>query len=169
MSGTETEVRVAGALPPVSVGVTAVAVVVVAVLVAPSPVPLGVALTGGVGVAIGLFRFESRSITAGAGLLFVAVVLSGGRSTGWYLAATVPVVLAWVNARYALRLGRQIGRAGATLRVELVHTILTLAVLVVGGGAGYVASRSVTGGGSPLSLALLFVAVVLFTVALRRA
>jgi len=149
--------------------VTVVAVVAVVVLVAPSPVPLGAALAGGMGVAIGLSRFESFPITAGAGLLFAAVVLSGGRSAGWYLAATVPVVLAWVNARYALRLGRQIGRAGATLRVELVHTVLTLTVLVVGGGAGYVISRSVTGGGSPLSLALLFVAVVLFTVALRRA
>lgn len=156
------------ALPRFSVALSAAAVLVVGAVAFPSPVPLGAVVLGGLLVALGLRRFAERWLALGAAVLFVAVVLAAPPSPGWFLAATVPVVLAWTAARYALRIGRQVGRAGSTLRVELVNAVLTLTVLVVGGGVGYVGSRVVVGSDSVLSVGLLFVAVVLFTVALRR-
>lgn len=167
MSRAETE-GVASTLPLLSVGVSAVGVLAVAGAVAPTPVPLAAAVFGGAFVAVGLVRFEDWWLTVGAATLFGALVLDGPRSTEWFLGASVPVVLTWTNARYALRLGRQVGRAGDTGRVELVHAVLTVTVLAVGGGFGYVVSRSVRGSGSLLSVGLLFVAVVLFTLALQR-
>ncbi|MDS0260730.1 hypothetical protein NDI56_15085 [Haloarcula sp. S1CR25-12] len=158
-----------GGLPRFSVGASAVAVLVVAALVAPAPAPLGVALLGGGLLAAGLVRRRDAPLAVGAGALFSAVVLAGidGKSTGWLLLAAVPAVLAWTSARDAVRLGRQVGRAASTLRVELVRTVSTLTALVAGGGAGYLLERTLTGGESPLALALLLVAVVAFTLALR--
>jgi hypothetical protein len=150
--------------------VSVVAVLAVAGIVAPSPVALGAVALGGASIGVGLRRLGTGWIATGAGLLLAAVVLAGppGRSSGWFLAAAVPVALAWLNARYAVRLGRQVGPATSTLRIELVHAILTLAVLVAGGAVGYLVVRSVTGTGSVLSLGLLFVAVVVFIAALVR-
>ena len=156
-------------LPRFSLGVTAVSATVVSALLVTAPVPLAVALLGAVLLAAGLVWRRDGSLALGAGTLFSAVVLAGldGRSTGWLLAASVPALLAWTSSRHALVLARQ-SRGAATLRVELVRTVATLTALVAGGGAGYLLTRTVTGGESPLALALLLVAVVAFTVALRR-
>jgi len=138
-------------------------------LLATTPGPLGVALLGAVLLAVGLLWRRDGPLALGAGALFTAVVLAGlgGRSTEWLLAATVPALLAWTSARHGVKLARQLGDTG-TLRVELVRTVSTLAALVAGGAGGYLLERVVTGGGSPLALALLLVAVVAFTVALWR-
>jgi hypothetical protein len=157
-------------LPRLSVGVTALAVAALAVLVGPEPAPLGVLAVGTLLLAVGLRRKREAWLALGGATLLAGVVLAGldGRSTGWFLAAATAAVLAWTSGRYAVRLARQVGRAGTTHRVELVHTISTVTVLGVGGGTGYLVSRSVTGGSSPLVLALLLVAAVAFTVALRE-
>ena len=156
-------------LPRFSVGVTAVSVLAVAAVVAPAPAPLGVVAVGAVALAVGLGRRSEAALALGAAALLGGVVLAGidGRSVAWFLAVTVPVVFAWVSARDAVGLAAQVGRGSTTLRVELVHTVSTLAALVAGGGAGYLVSRTMTGGSSPLALALLLAAVVAFTVALR--
>ena len=158
-----------GGLPPVSVGVAAVAVVAVAAVVAPAPAPLGTVTAGGLSLAVGLHRRREAWLAVGGSALLAGVVLAGldGRPTAWFVAAAVPAVVAWASGRYAVRLAEQIGRAGATRRVELVHAVSTVTVLGVGGGTGYLIARSVTGGSSPLVLALLLVAAVAFTVALR--
>lgn len=163
MSSTEAE------LPQFSLGVTAVSTLVVAGLLVTAPGPLGVALVGAALLAIGLQWRRDSPLALAAGTLFTAVVLAGidGRSTGWLLAASVPALLAWTSARHAVGLARQMG-GGSTLRVELVRTVSTLAALVAGGAGGYLVTRTVTGGESPLALALFLVAVVAFTVALRR-
>jgi hypothetical protein len=156
-------------LPRLSVGVSAVAVLLVGVIAFPAPVPVGTAVLGGLLIIAGLYRRKKPWLALGASALFVAVVLAGPSTDapGWYLAAALPVVLAWTSARYAVQLGRQVGRVGATLRVELVQVILTVTVLAAGGGAGYLISRSGVGSNSPLLLGVLLIAVVAFTIALR--
>jgi len=157
------------ALPRFSVAVSALSVLVVCALVAPAPAPLALAVGGGLALGAGLGRDAEFALTAGVAGLFAAVLVAGseGRSVEWALAAAVPVVLAWVTARHALRLGAQVGRAAGTLRVELVHLVSTTVLLAAGGGVGYLAYRSVAGSPSPLALGLLLLAVVAFTVSLR--
>ena len=165
MSSTEAR---ANGIPRFSLAVTVVSAATVAALLVTAPTSLGVALLGAALLAVGLLWRWEAPLALGAGTLFGAVVLAGvdGRSTGWLLAASVPALLAWTSARHALVLARQ-ARGAATLRVELVRTVSTLTALVAGGAGGYLLSRTVTGGESPLALALLLVAVVAFTVALR--
>ncbi|MDS0280822.1 DUF7519 family protein [Haloarcula onubensis] len=155
-------------LPRVSLAVTGLSVATVAGLLVAAPGPLGVALAGAGLLAGGLWSRRERPLALGGGALFGAVVLAGvdGRSTGWLLGASVPALLAWTSSRHALVLARQMRGAG-TRRVELVRTVSTLTALVAGGGVGYLLTRTVTGGESPLALALLLVAAVAFTVALR--
>lgn len=163
---TDTE-RGLGSVPRFSVGVSLVSVLAVSGLVAPLLVPVGTAALGGLVIAVGLYRRAFLWLGVGTSGLFVAVVIAGTeRSPAWSLAATVPVVLAWLSARYAVRLGQQVGHETATRRIELVHTISTVTVLGVGGTLSYMVARSVGGTSSPLAVALLLIAVVAFTVTL---
>ncbi|MDQ2073345.1 hypothetical protein RBH20_12450 [Haloarcula sp. H-GB4] len=155
-------------LPRFSAGVSVVSVLAVVGLVASDPASVALAVISGLAVGIGLLRRSEFALTAGVGGLFIAVLQAGADgSPEWVLCATVPVVLAWVTARHALRLGAQIGSAAPTLRVELVHTVSIVILLTAGGGIGYLVYRSVTGTPSPLALGLLLLAVVAFTVSLR--
>ncbi|WP_434531230.1 DUF7519 family protein [Haloarcula sp. NS06] len=155
-------------LPRFSAGVSVVSVLAVVGLVASDPASVALAVISGSAVGIGLLRRSEFALTAGVGGMFIAVLQAGADgSPEWVLCATVPVVLAWVTARHALRLGAQIGSAAPTLRVELVHTVSVVVLLTAGGGIGYLVYRSVTGTPSPLALGLLLLAVVAFTVSLR--
>jgi len=156
-------------LPRISLGVCTASVLVVLALLAGSPAALGLALVGTTALAAGLAWARDGALALGVTVLFGAVVFAGldGRSTGWLLGAATPVVLSWTTGRYAVRLRRQM-RGGETTRVELVQAVATIAALVAGGGVAYLLDRTVTGGESPLALGLLLVAVVAFTVALRR-
>ena len=155
-------------LPRFSTGISATSVLVVVGLAAPDPVSLAFAVGGGLAVAVGFLRRSEFALTAGAGGLFVTVLHAGADgSPEWVLGATVPVVLAWVTARHALRLGAQVGSAAPTLRVELVHTVSVVVLLTAGGGISYLVYRSVTGTQSPLALGLLLLSVVAFTLSLR--
>lgn len=158
-----------GGLPPVSVGVVAVAVIAVAAIVAPAPAPLGTVTVGGLLLAVGLRRRWETWLAVGSSALLAGVVLAGldSRSMGWFVASAVPAVVAWGSGRYAVRLAEQMGRAGTTRRVELVYAVTTVTVLGVGGGTSYLVAHLMTGGSSPLVLALLLVAAVAFTLALR--
>ncbi|EMA24021.1 DUF7519 family protein [Haloarcula amylolytica] len=158
----------ASGLPRFSAGVSAISVLTVVGLVATDPASLAFAAIGGLAVGVGLLRRSEFALTSGVSGLFVAVLQAGANgSPEWVLGATVPIVLAWVTARHALRLGAQVGSAAPTLRVELVHTVSVVVLLTAGGGIGYLIYRSVTGTPSPLALGLLLLAVVAFTVSLR--
>ncbi len=165
MSSTEAH---ANGIPRFSLAVTAVSAATVTAMLVTAPTSLGVALVGVALLAVGLLWRRDGALSLGAGTLFGAVVLAGvgGRSTGWLLAASVPALLAWTSSRHALVLARQ-ARGAAALRVELVRTVSTLTALVAGGAVSYLLSRTVTGGESPLALALLLTAVVAFILALR--
>lgn len=129
---------------------------------------LALAVVGATLVAVGLWRTRRLAVTLGATALFGAVLYVGvGRGPLWLLGATVPVVLTWALAGHALTLGRQVGRTGETWRVEAVHAVATLVVIVFGGGAGYVGYRSVGGAQSPLAIAFLLGSVLAAVVALR--
>jgi len=155
-------------LPRFSAGVSALSVLAVVGLVGSDPASLAVAVVGGLAVSVGLLGRSEFALTVGVAGLFVAVLQAAAAgSPEWVLAATVPVVLAWVTARHALRLGAQVGSETPTLRVELVHTVSVVVLLTAGGGIGYLVYRSVTGTPSPLALGLLLLAVVAFTLSLR--
>ncbi|GCF14206.1 hypothetical protein Harman_21410 [Haloarcula mannanilytica] len=155
-------------LPRFSAGVSAGSVLVVVGLVASDPASLAVAVVGGLAVGVGLLGRSEFALTTGVAGLFIAVLQAAADgSPEWVLGTTVPVVLAWVTARHALRLDAQVGSEAPTLRVELVHTVLIVVLLTAGGGMGYLVYRSVTGTPSPLSLGLLLLAVVAFTISLR--
>lgn len=155
--------------PWLGTGVAVLSVLVVVALVAQSTGGLVLAVLGGVVLAAGLWWSAQPAVSFGASGLFGAVLLVsvGGESPVWLLLATVPVVLAWTTATHAVRLGEQVGRSGGTWRVQLVQAIATLVVLSVGGGVGYLSSRSVTGSQSPLAIALLLGSVVAVVFVLR--
>lgn len=91
------------------------------------------------GVALRPIRDDWAPVlaTAGAGLVFAAVLLAGVTRVAdrfALLAGTVGVVAAWDAARYAATLGQQVGRTATTYRAETVHVTATLLV-----GAAFVA------------------------------
>lgn len=152
---------------PGTIGAVATSLVVVA-LVANDPTGLAGAIVGTGCVAVGLWRVDERTVTVGVLALLGAVILVGSnRTPGWLLIATVPVILVWAIGGTTLRLGRQIGRAGETLRVELVHSVATLTVVTFAAGSGYLVYRSVSGTQSALAVALLVGSVIAAMVALR--
>lgn len=107
-------------------------------------------------------------LTAALGIVRLVSPLcdTDGPAIARRLGASVPAVLARTSSRYAVRLARQLG-GEKTLRVELVRTVSTVTAHVTGGAVSDLLSQTVTGGEPPFSLALLLVAVVAFTVALR--
>jgi len=124
---------------------------------------------GGVGLVwVGLWRGRRLAVTLGSASSFGAVLYVGvGRGPVWLLGATVPVVLAWALGGHALALGQQVGRTGETWRVEAVHAVTTLVVVVLGGAIGYLGYRSVSGAQSPLAIALLLGGVLATVLVLR--
>jgi hypothetical protein len=125
------------------------------------------ALVGTLCLAGGLWRVEHELVTLGVAALFGAILYVGlSRPPRWLLSATVPVVLAWTSARHAIQLGHQVGRTGETVRVELVQSISTVVVVVLGGGLGYVVFLSVSGTVSLLGVVLLLASVVTVTLVL---
>lgn len=115
-----------------------------------------------------MWRADQDAVTVGVALLFGAVLYTGvGRDPLWLLGVTLPVVVVWSVGTNAVRLGRQVGRTGETLRVELVQFVSVLVVATVGGGAGYLGFRSLNTTPSVLGVALLFAGVVAAMLALR--
>lgn len=140
----------------------------VVVLVSGSTPALMAAVFGTVCVGVGLWQATRGAVTLGVAALFGSVLLVGlGRTPLWLLCLTVLVVLVWGIARHAVRLGQQVGRTGATVRVELVQSVAVGVVAVVGGGGGYLGFRSAAGGVSLFAVALLMASVVTVTLVLR--
>jgi hypothetical protein len=150
-----------------TVGAVCAALLVI-VMVLDSVVGVALAACGAGLVCLGLWRGHRLTVTLGSTASFGAVLSVGtGRGPLWLLGATVPVVLTWALGGHALALGRQVGRTGETWRVETVHALTTLVVVVLGGAIGYVGYRSVTGARSPLAIALLLGGVLAAVLVLR--
>ncbi|WP_435101927.1 DUF7519 family protein [Halarchaeum sp. P4] len=130
-------------------------------------------VAGVVGVlvlGVGLRRGRVDVFNAGAGLIGGALLLAGvfGIGEGGTLLAAVALVLAWDAGRYGFRLAREAGPETSTRRVEAVHTLSTLVVLVLGASVGYAVFRSSTGDRPLVALAALLVGAVALLVAARR-
>lgn len=142
---------------------------VVVVLVADVPLGLFTALCGVGCLGVGLWRGSQPAVSLGVAALFGAVLQVGmGRDPLWLLLAAGAVVLVWAVAGHAVRLGRQVGRSGETLRVELVQTVTTVVVVALGGGIGYLSYQATLGRQSLPGVALLLASVVVATRALRQ-
>ena len=137
------------------------------VLLLPGLVGLGVLGAGLAPVRGGRARLL---VKAGAAGLFGTVVLAGLFRSGEpsvVLLAGVGAVVAWDAGEHAIGVGEQLGPAASTWRCELPHVVAT-ALVGVGGTVAILASREV--GAASLSLpafVMVFVALLLFTVALR--
>ena len=109
-------------------------------------------------------------VKLGAGGVFVGVVLAGffQRASLFLLfVLTIGTVLAWDAGEHAVGVGQQVGRRASTWRLELTHLFGTALVGICGWVLLQVVRRFTSGGLSLTSFALVFVAVVLLTVALR--
>lgn len=124
----------------------------------------------GVGmIAVGLYRRSRAIITVGTVGLLAGIVLSGilGARPTIVLVATVTATLAWDASQNALTVGARLGRAAETHRVEIVHIAMTAIVTTLAAGSGYVVTQVTVGSLSPIALAILLLAAVTLTVALR--
>lgn len=158
-----------------------------------SPARLSAVVAGGMGVlaflASGLFSWSALRIgLIGFGLIVLGLVL-GSRAavtvgtTGLFLGGLVagsqgapPIavlvsvtaaVLAWDIGSLAISVGRQLGTAATTHRLELVHIAASTGIgvaMVVGGSLVYATAS----GGQPVTaLVLLIVAALILLAALR--
>ena len=84
------------------------------------------------------------------------------------LVGLVMAVVAWDVGQHAVGLGEQVGRAGPTVRAELVHAGTSLGI--AGGTAGIAYLLFVAGAGNQPTTALvaLLLAAVLIVLALRN-
>lgn len=114
-------------------------------------------------------RLARPLLMAGAGFLFVSVLISGivrGAELPGLLLATVCTVVAWDLSEQGLSLGEQVGRAARTRRVRAVNGASSFAVGGVGVGLGFLLLEI---GPTSLSLSgflLLLAAAVVLALAL---
>lgn len=110
-------------------------------------------------------------VKAGAGGLFVSVVLAGlfqAAPFGTLLVALAGTIVAWDAGEHAIDVGRQLGRSASTWRLDVSHVGATAAVGVVGVLAGHFITDLQAGDMSLASFLLLGVALVALTLALHR-
>ncbi|MGM0590815.1 MAG: DUF7519 family protein [Halobacteriota archaeon] len=127
---------------------------------------------GGVGflvVAFGLLDGRRWAVTVGACGLFAGVVAAGveGSPVVVVLVGVVATVVAWDAGHTAITVGRQLGRAADTARVEAVHATSTVLVGATTAGIGYGLFQTASSGQPPLALVLLLLAALLLASALR--
>lgn len=116
----------------------------------------------------GLVRGRDAAVTLGAVGLFAGAVVAGvrGAPAAAVLVATAASVLAWDAGRTATSVGRQLGRAADTRRVEAVRAGGSLVVGLATAGVGYGVFRTATGGQPVAALLFALLAAVLLVVAL---
>jgi hypothetical protein len=129
------------------------------------PAAIGLAVLG-----VGLVRASRAVVTAGAGLLFVGVLLSGASGAGAepLLIGTIGAIVAWDVGENGIGIGQQLGRAADTRRAELVHAASSLVVGAVTAGLGYGVYRGAASGQPLTALVFLLVGAVVLVSALGR-
>lgn len=149
--------------------------VAAAVLVTVSVVTVSLTLTLLAAVAVillarALYAGSYTFLQAATGVSFISLLVAGiqGGSTAVVLVGVVGVLLLYDAGQYAIRLGQQIGAAGATTGAELSHVGTTIGISVVfavAGGVVFTVSPST----QPAFVApTLLVASALFLLALSR-
>ncbi|WP_439025781.1 DUF7519 family protein [Haloarchaeobius sp. DT45] len=102
------------------------------------------------------------------GLVFAGATGSGPSAELLMLVGTTATVLAWDVGQNAIGLGEQLGRETETTRAELAHIGGSVTVGVLTAGTAFGVYQVATEGQPLVALALLLVAVVILTTALRQ-
>jgi hypothetical protein len=124
-------------------------------------------IVGSIGLvilAVGLVRGTTSTVTTGAFGLFIAAVISGTQSAPVLpiLGSIVFAVVAWDTGGNAISIGEQLGRSANTLRIEIIHSVVSITVGVVIVGVGYAIYR-VSAGGQPVAAGVfLLLGAILF-------
>ena len=163
------------ALAGVLVAVGALGLTALAVSQSSGYLRLVPAVTGVLVLGAALVPFHGTGsrglVTAGSGLLFLAVLVSGvfqSVALGPLLVAGTASVVAWDAGEHAVSVGEHLGRRSGTGEVEVAHVAGTVAVGVVGVTAAQLSGGVGLSGLSLASLALVLVAVLFFALALHE-
>lgn len=152
-----------------ALGIAFGGLVVVVLAVSTTVLAVVPGLVGGGLIAVGVYRRSRTTITVGTVGILVGIVLSGvlGARPTIVLAAIITATLAWDASQNAITVGTRLGRAAETRRVEIVHIAMTAIITTLAAGSGYVVTQVTVGSLSPVALAILLLAAVTLTVALR--
>lgn len=155
---------------PTGLALTVVPAIIAALASATFLPAAAVALLAVLVVTVGVRNGSRRLVTLGAVVLFGAVLLAGASDAplAFVLVGAGATVVAWDAGTNAISVGRQLGAAAETRRLEIVHALATTGVAVVVGGVGYAAFRLSTGGQPTTGVALLLLAALLFSYLLDR-
>ncbi|WP_435360522.1 DUF7519 family protein [Haloarchaeobius sp. DFWS5] len=144
---------------------------------------LAAVLTGSAGVigaAIGMAALapgvvlgSRRLVHIGAVGLFGGLVFAGATGTApaaelLMLVGTTGTVLAWDVGQNAIGIGEQLGRGADTSRAELAHVGGSTVVGILTAGSAFGVYQVATEGQPLTALALMILAVVILTTALRQ-
>jgi hypothetical protein len=150
---------------PTGLALTVVPAVVAALASAMFLPAAAVALLAVLVLTVGVRNASRRLLTLGAVVLFGAVLLAGATEapTAFVLAGAGATVVAWDAGTNAVTVGRQLGAAADTRRLEVVHALATTGVAAVVGIVGFGAFRLASGGQPTVGVALLLLAALLFS------
>jgi len=150
---------------PTGLVLTVVPAVVVALASATFLPAAAVALLAVLVLTVGVRNASRSLVTLGAVVLFGAVLVAGASDAPlpFVLIGAGATVVAWDAGTNAITVGRQIGAAAETRRLQLVHSLATTGVAAVVGAVGYGAFRLASGGQPTAGVALLLLAVLLFS------
>ncbi|WP_255150837.1 DUF7519 family protein [Halorarius halobius] len=152
----------------VAAGLAVVAAAAVPLVVGGSVALLVVGGGGTAALAAGLRRRSRRAVRLGTALLAGAVVVAG--LTGYpavpLLVAGGATLVAWEQATYALDLGGEVGRGARSMRVELVHAVVVVSLLVATALVAVTLYRLPTGA-VPAAVPLLLLAAVVLVAVVR--
>jgi hypothetical protein len=134
-----------------------------------TPGSVGIALLGASTLALGVLTGARLALDAGTGLLFVGVVLAAAftATPAIPLLGAVATVVAWDIGDTGIGLGRQLGQAAPTRRLEALHAGASIGV-GLGAAVSSYAVFLLAAGNQPLpALVLLLFAAVVLTATLR--
>lgn len=128
-------------------------------------------VAGAVGIGlllISVIRGSSRIFTIGIAMLFGGIVIAGmiGMAPMFLLVAAFLVAIVWDVGQNGFTIAEEVGKGVPTLRIELIHLISSIVVLVAGVSIGYAVFLTVSGGQPAIALVALLVGVVVLLIAL---
>ncbi len=156
-------------MPLLSSAVVLVAAGGVVLITAVSAYTLVAGALGIVLLVTGVARGSSRMFTLGTAMLFVGIVIAGmlGMAPVFILLAAFLAAIAWEVGQNGFSIAEEVGHEAPTLRIELVHVVCSIVVLVAGVSVGYAVFLAATGGQPVLALVALLVGAVVLLVALQ--
>jgi hypothetical protein len=155
-------------MPVLSSVVTLLAAVGVLLVTAVSAYTLVVDTIGIVLLVISVVRGSSRIFTIGIAMLFGGIVIAGmlGVAPVFLLLAAFLGAIVWEVGQNGFSITREVGHGVPTLRIELVHLVSSVVVLVAGVSIGYAVFLTAMGGQPAIALIALLVGVVALLIAL---